>query len=350
MGNQSIARRTVVEIAFDGVDITESIRPYLLSVTYSDNEEDEVDDLQITLQDRDRIWIEQWLMEAIEAAAAAKLEIEAVLLQENQRSDGKDIYFPFGTFELDTVTASGPPNVVTIKATALPFNATIRQMKKTKAWEGYTLSGIANEIASNNGMICMYESAYNPAYDRVEQIKTSDIAFLRKLCHEAGVSLKTTNKIIVCFDQAQYEAKDEVLLIQRGDGTYTKYSVGTSTADTQYSSCRVRYNNPAKGQCIIGIATDSKIKSKQQLEIEARVASVGEAQTLAEKTLRLHNKFQKTASFTMIGNPDLVAGVTVKLQKFGGWDGKYIISQAVHKVGSSGYTTQIQLRNVLEGY
>ena len=350
MSKSSLARRTVIEIAFDGVDITESIRPYLLSVTYTDNEEDEVDDLQITLQDRDRIWMEQWLMEAIEAAAAAKLEIEAVLLQENQRSDGKDIYFPFGTFELDTVTASGPPNVVTIKATALPFNATIRQMKKTKAWEGYTLSGIANEIASNNGMICMYESAYNPAYDRVEQIKTSDIAFLRKLCHEAGISLKTTNKIIVCFDQAQYEAKDEVLLIQRGDGTYTKYSVGTSTADTQYSSCRVRYNNPAKGQCITGIATDSKIKSKQQLEIEARVASVGEAQALAEKALRLHNKFQKTASFTMIGNPDLVAGVTVKLQKFGGWDGKYLISQAVHKVGSSGYTTQIQLRNVLEGY
>ena len=92
MSKSSLARRTVIEIAFDGVDITESIRPYLLSVTYTDNEEDEADDLQITLQDRDRIWMEQWLMEAIEAAAAAKLEIEAVLLQENQRSDGKDIY------------------------------------------------------------------------------------------------------------------------------------------------------------------------------------------------------------------------------------------------------------------
>ena len=56
MSKSSLARRTVVEIAFDGVDITESIRPYLLSVTYTDNEEDEVDDLQITLQDRDRIW------------------------------------------------------------------------------------------------------------------------------------------------------------------------------------------------------------------------------------------------------------------------------------------------------
>ena len=41
MSKSSLARRTVIEIAFDGVDITESIRPYLLSVTYTDNEEDE---------------------------------------------------------------------------------------------------------------------------------------------------------------------------------------------------------------------------------------------------------------------------------------------------------------------
>ena len=65
MSNRNLARRTVAEIAFDGVDITRSIRPYLLSVSYTDNEEDETDDLQITLQDRGRIWTEQWLMDAI---------------------------------------------------------------------------------------------------------------------------------------------------------------------------------------------------------------------------------------------------------------------------------------------
>ena len=171
MSNRNMARRTVAEIAFDGVDITSSIRPYLLSVSYTDNEEDETDDLQITLQDRGRIWTEQWLMDAIEAAAAEKLSIEAVLLRENQHSNGKDVLLPFGTFELDSVDASGPPNQITIKATSLPFHAAIRQTKKSKAWEGYTLSGIANEMAANSGMICMYESSVNPYYARVEQIK-----------------------------------------------------------------------------------------------------------------------------------------------------------------------------------
>ena len=69
MSNSSRARRTAAEVAFGGVDITESIKPYLLSITYTDNEEDEADDLQIKLQDRDGIWMEDWLANAVDAAA-----------------------------------------------------------------------------------------------------------------------------------------------------------------------------------------------------------------------------------------------------------------------------------------
>ena len=68
-----MARRAAVEVAFAGVDITDSIRPYLLSLTYTDNEEDESDDLQIKLQDRDALWLESWLDELIAATAAAKM-------------------------------------------------------------------------------------------------------------------------------------------------------------------------------------------------------------------------------------------------------------------------------------
>ena len=69
MSDQNLARRTAVEIAFDGTDISSSMRGYLLSLTYTDNEEDEADDLQIKLQDRDSVWLEHWLEQAIQAAA-----------------------------------------------------------------------------------------------------------------------------------------------------------------------------------------------------------------------------------------------------------------------------------------
>lgn len=353
MSDKNNARRTAVEIAFEGVDITGSIRPYLKSVSYTDNEADEADSIQIQVHDRESVWMEKWLNDAIEAASAAKFKMEAVIVRENWTGNGNDAILPCGEFELDNVAASGPPAVIDIKGTSLPFSAQVRQTPKSKAWENYTLSGIANEIAGANGMVCMYESASDPFYSRVEQIKTSDIQFLERLCHNAGISLKATNRILVLFDQAAYESKAAVFNIKRGGGAYTKYKLNVGTADTQYSSCRVSYVN-STGKCISATAKiedyNADAKNNQQLEITAKVADKDEAKALAEKLLRMHNKYAKTATFTMPGNPDLVAGVTVTLERWGAWDGKYIITQAKHIVNGSGYTVQIKLRRVLEGY
>ena len=255
-----------------------------------------------------------------------------------------------------TITSNGnqTSNTITIKATALPYSAQIRQTEKSKAWEAYTLSGIANEMAAANGMTCMFLANSDPSYGRVEQYKQSDIAFLSKLCHEAGISLKATNNLIVLFDQEDYEKKSPVLTIVRGSGSYTKHKLNAGTAGTQYASCRVSYTDPGTGKCIEATVKvedyNDKAKNNQQLEITAKVASVAEAKTKAEKYLRLHNKYAKTATFTLPGNPDIVAGVTAKLTGWGAWDGKYIVEQAAHSVGSSGYTTQVKLRKTLEGY
>lgn len=502
MSQPDMARRTAVQIAFAGVDITDDIRPYLLSMSYTDNEEDQADDLQIKLQDRDGIWMESWLAAAVDAAAVATaqggvseggpssymvtaksglnvrsgpstsykrlgglvcgtkievsaiengwasiqysgktayvsakyikqvdgqgatsgassgdavytvvkgdnlskiaakygttwkklaeynslknpnlilpgqkikipgggggssggtstatstgMKIQAVILRENWVGDGKDKMLDCGQFELDSIGASGPPNVVTIKATSLPYTSQVRQTEKTRAWEKITLSGILKRVGEENGMAVLYESGYDPTYERVEQFRESDIAFSSRLCHDAGVSLKVTNNIIVAFDQASYEAKPEVRTFRKGDKSYSKYSMAIGSTDTKYSSCRVRYTEPATGKLIEGkaYAEDYKedAKTNQQLEVWAKVSSVGEANTLAAKRLRLHNKYDKSVTFTLPGDPDLVAGVTVMLEGWGPWDGKYIVKKAVHTVDNKGYVTKIQLRRVLEGY
>ena len=47
MSNKNLARRAAVGISFAGTDITKSIKPYLKAFTYTDNEADEADDIQI---------------------------------------------------------------------------------------------------------------------------------------------------------------------------------------------------------------------------------------------------------------------------------------------------------------
>ncbi|MBQ7566275.1 MAG: SH3 domain-containing protein [Oscillospiraceae bacterium] len=439
-------------VAFDGVDITQQMTPYLLSLTYTDNESDETDDLQIKIHDRDGVWAEKWLNDAVTAAAStvtpegekttakkyrvtpkiglnvrsgpstksskygalscgteilvseikdgwasteykgkaayvsaayikevsgaapvattkkssstdkktektstlrSALTIEALITSVNRSSDGKDAVLDCGMFELDSVKADGPPATITIKATSLPYSATIRQTKKTKAWEAFNLSKIANEMATANGMTLMFSCAADPYYARVEQSTESDIEFLRRLCHNAGISLKATNKILVLFDQAAYEKKTAVRKIFKGDGSYTKYAFQIGKADAQYQSCRVRYT-PPNGKLIEGIAYIEDYKadntSNQQLEVTAKVADIGEAQKLAAMRLRLHNKYSQTAEFSFPFDPTLVAGATVEVSGWGAFDGKYIGKTVVHSVGSSGATTKFSGRKVLEGH
>lgn len=363
MSKRDLARRTRVEIYFNGTDITTSMRPYFLSLSYTDNQEDEADDLQITLQDAENIWLESWLQEVVSAAAKATtaseasgrsgFSINAKIVRQNWDGTGTDDALETGAFTLDKVDYSGPPAVLKISATSLPFTSRIRQTKKTKGWEQYTLSGIVNEMASTNGMDCLYLTDKAPFYARVEQYQTSDIDFLKQLCHDAGCSLKVTDNRIVVFDQTDYESKDAVRTVAKGDGSYTKFKLSISTADVQYQSCRVYYNDPSTGGCIEAVAYDESCDSdkakNQQLSVCRKVSSIGEAEALAEKLLRNHNKYFRRAQITFPGDPSLLAGLNLKLSGWGGWDGKYSITKAVHSVGSSGYTTTVTARKALEG-
>jgi len=350
MSEQILARRTGIEIAVDGVNITKKIRPYLLGLKYTDCEEGEADDLQLTLQDREGIWAGGWLESMIQAAGGAKgLKLKAALVQRNWKGKG-DHWLICGTFDLDSVEMSGPSATVILRASALSFSGAVRHTKKTRSWEHYSLSGIAKEIAKNNGMKCAIYAGSDPTYDRTEQREQTDVEFLSKLCKDAALNLKVTDNTLVIFDQREYEKQRPITTFCKGRD-YLSYRFSAATAGTQYDSCRVSYTDPATGKLIEGIAKaedyDEEAKAHKRLEITSRTSSPGQAKTLAENYLRMVNKFAKTAKFSLPGDAGMVAGVTVMVEGWGSFDGKYVVSRAVHTVGPGGYTTDIELRKVL---
>lgn len=342
------ARRSVIKLTFDGTDVTADINKYLQSFSYTDNEEDKTDDMQISIDDREFVWLDGWLNTP---TAGKGSELSAVIIQKNWESDGRDRVLDCGVFEVDTVDGSGPPAKVTIKATSIPCSSTIRTQKKTKAWEKIFLSAIASEIAGNAGLSVMYESSSNPFYIRKEQIQESDITFLQRLCKAAGISLKVTAKMVVLFDAAEYEAKDAVRKIERGKADVLKWSFTTSVHDASYSKCHVAYTDPATGATIEYTYTPrNSDKSGTVLEVNEKVSDREEARKLAMKRLRQKNKGGFKASFNLVGDARLVAGITVEVAGFGAFDGKYIIETAGHTISRSGYKTNVTLRRVLEEY
>lgn len=349
---------TDIAVAFDGVDISSDISGYMLSMTYTDNEEDEADDLQLKLQDRDGLWLRKWLSDSVNAAAAQQTssskKVKGLQIQAAIRSiqPGGSIHeLNCGSFELDSIKASGPPSTVTIKGTSLPFGNGVRTEERDKAWESYTLSKIGKEIAQRAGLGFLYDCPSDPSYRRVEQAKQTDIAFLQQLCHNEGFSLKASGGKLIVFDQEYYEALKEVATISWQDGSYTKYDLSTAEGDVHYAICKVRYYHPGLKKTFEGIAYaddyDEEDEDNRTLTItDQRVESASEAKALAGKLLRLRNKYERKCSFTMLGNPMLGAGLTIRLVGFGMWDGKYIIKQCKHEVGNNGYTTKITLRTI----
>ena len=353
------AREATLDVAIEGVNISNKLSKYLLTMSYTDNEEDETDDLQIKLQDKDLTWLTKWLDDVIQKAAAIKyaktvkstkgLKISASICVATP--DGIERTINCGTFELDNIKAAGPPATVTIKGTSLPYGNGIRTEERDKAWEGYTLMKIGKEIAKTTGLGYLYDAKMDPNYRRIEQAKQTDIAFLMDLCHRNGLSLKVSNDKLVIYDQSRYEDMKEVSTIKWMDGTYTKYDMSTQDGAVHFDACTVRYYHPGKKQEIEGSAyTEDYDKDAEENLVmvitNERVESVAQAQDLAAKMLRLQNKYEKKCTFTLVGNPMVNAGMTMRVKGFGAFDGKYIVKQCKHEVGTSGYTTKVTLRTI----
>lgn len=435
---------TTARLRFGGVDITEDVARNLLSLSYTDDEEDSADDLQLRLTDREGLWRCGWLDAMLRAAAGvgtvrpqpsglgtyevtariglnvrtgpglsyAKLgalskgakvqpaelrdgwarfpyagkegwssltylkrtdapagisaaprptmKLEAELRKHSREEGGADEVLQCGEFCPDAVSLKGGPAVLTIKASALAYSA-VRQEKHSKAWEAYRLRGIAEEIARANGLGCLFLSGNDPFYDRKEQRKISDISFLKNLCKDAGISLKVTNSSLVLFDQSEYDKKPAVRRIlasadmdaggEPRAAVPTSYDFKAGKANTAYASCRVRYTVPWSGKVIEGIAYaedyDPESPQNRQLELTERVSDIAEAEELAAKRLRLANKYARTGSLTLPGDPALLAGLTVDCEGFGWFDGHYAISRAVHTLDQNGYRTQLTLRTAV---
>ena len=54
------ARRAYPKIIYNKVNISETLKPYLKNMEYTDVLTGQADDLQLTLEDRDGLWLEAW--------------------------------------------------------------------------------------------------------------------------------------------------------------------------------------------------------------------------------------------------------------------------------------------------
>lgn len=318
-------------------DITQSLAPDLLSFTYTDKLKDEVDEIAIKLKDDTGKWRGEWIPKKGDT-------ITCLII-----SDGFGSLM-CGRFNIDSITASGPPSTLEIKALAIPFGSEIRRTKKSVAWEGVRLSEMAQKICANNNLNLGFLSSKDPYYDRQDQKRESDAGFLQRLCKESALAIKFGSEGVWIFDEGEKEKVAPVKTIYldnhngSGPGALLTYSIQTQLSDN-VKKCQVSYNDPKSGEVYKGEAVDENPDQKGQvIKLIKRATSREEAERLAASELKKRNKIKISGDLSVVGDVSLHAGKNVELRGFGWYDGNYAIEQSVHSL--SPYVTKLKLRNI----
>lgn len=338
----SVARRIWLDVAYEGVNITADLQPHLKSWTFTDNLSGQADELQITLEDREQLWMSEWFPTEGD-------KINATIKRHNWNGDDKDEEYSLGITEVDEIDNKYPPAEITIKSLSLPQTTALRGEDKNRAWEKTKLSVIANDIATGAGMTLYYEVADDPEYDRTEQTEETDLKYIQKLCNDAGLALKISDNKIVILDEAKYEQAEPVMTIDRQMFLIKDFS-GRATLNDTYCACRLKYRSP-KGRKNYDYTFTPKNPppTKRVLVLRERFDNLAEAERKAKKALREKNSKAWQFNMTVLSNLGLWAGYTVILKNFGKFDGKWLITQATHGQGT-GYEQKLQLRRCLEDY
>lgn len=328
------ARRAEVSIIYEGKDITRDLAPFLLSFTYTDNASDKADDIALSLEDKERLWLDDWI-----PSKGDKIQASIVLHDWDEESEIKSL--PCGVFEIDEISVNGPPNVVNIKAVSTLISKSMRQEKHTKAWENVLLSTIARDFATQNGLNLFFDCDEDIYFERRDQCEKSDLDFLCELSRDYGIKTKVTDGKLVLYNGEKYENKEAICELKSTDTKLVSYSFTSKAAGT-YKAARLQYHDPVKNTNIdILEENEDEIEGTERiLEINQRVDTIADAKKVACEKLTNANKREITGSITLMGDLRFVGGGNILLSDFGMFSGKYFIDKAVHSI-NAGYTTKL---------
>lgn len=340
-------RKAVLNLTYNSADITADVTPYLLSFDYTDTaKSDETDELVVVFEDKDALWKTGWFPKR-----GAKL---AATLTCHDWPGGKTL--DCGSFEIDKIQFTGPPNTCTIKALALGITSSIRREKITKAWENYYLRDIAQQVTSRHGFELHYDSAVNPKIERFDQREQSDIDLLLELCKNNGLGLKATDGKVVIFEEKLFDEQAPSYTFTRDADGYISHNIEANTADI-YSACEVKYLDP-KQKILVSYRhvpgasewSQEKPPSGYTLKIDQRCTCQADAERLAKSKLREANKREATGNIDSLGDPEIHSGKTSSLKNYGKFDeGKFFIDRVRnHYDKSGGYTSDADIRGTVD--
>lgn len=319
-------------VTLGDTDLTDKLRPRLVSLTLSEKRGDEADQLDIVLDDSD-------------GGLAIPPEGATLRLALGWKQ-GRDVtpgLIEKGSFKVDDVSHSGPPDQVRIRARAADFTSDIRN-RREQAWQNTTLGAVLTEVAGRNGLEpCIAANLASITLPTISQSRQSDIAFLRRLGRENdAVATIKDGKLIFARKGAGTTASGillPTLAIRRnaGDG----HNWQRQKRDGQAGVTASWHDRKAAKRQTVTIGEKDGAKRLRKTfadEASARRAATAEQARLKRAPATLDMRLA-------LGRADIYVDLRASVSGIkAGIDGTWLVSELTHSLDSGGgFTTSLKM-------
>jgi uncharacterized protein len=201
------------KLEYEGKDITADITRYATALSYTDAVTGESDEIQVTLQDLEGLWRGAWKPN----------KGDKIKFWIGYGSDLVDC----GTFEVDELELSGPPDTVNFRGLATPVTSPLRT-QNSKAYENISLFDIVNNISTKYSLSVQGEIP-NIIIPRVTQGKETDLGFLNRIAQDYYMLFSIRGNILTFTQITEIEKSPIALEINRTD--CMSYSLNDKTVE-----------------------------------------------------------------------------------------------------------------------
>lgn len=321
-----------IELKYNNNDCTSDFLRYMQNITYTDYEEGQTDELEITLNDDKHLFKNEFYpVKSDTITASIKLGDEAL---------------PLGDFTTDEPEFSGDSSghSVSIKGIATGINIDVRT-KRAERYPAGSIKKLVNKIAQRHKLNVLCEKDIK--IPEQVQAKETDLAFLQRVAKTYGYIFKITGKYLVFIALSSSNESEPVMELKPED--INSYSF-KDTSNKCYKYCEVTYYSPSSKKLLKYRAESNEdVGNSDVLKLNLKCLSFSEAKRIAHSSLTSNKVI--TASINP-KKPELfyVAGVNVKISGFGKFDGIYHIKSSRHSINSNlKYEISLELERITEG-
>lgn len=331
------------ELPAPGEDLTGKVGPRLLRLQVSEKRGGEADQLDITIHDHDR-----------SMALPNKGAVLRVALGWHGGADVAAGLVDKGSFKVDEVEFSGPPDIITIRARSADFASSYR-VRRERSHRDTTLGAIIRKVAGENGLTARISAELaSIAVPVLGQDQKSDMALVRELGrrYDAVATVKG-GKLIFSRIGSGTTATGQAIpagTLTRGDGDTFSYR---RVERGQYDGVEARWHDQdqAKRRTVKvgaeGAAGASKGRKTKRLrrvfgnEADAKAAASAEHGRIKRAGAEFDYKLA-------LGRPDLYPERSLRVSGFKPEIDaqRWLIAEATHSLDDNGLSTSLKLEAV----